>query len=607
MAGKGMAQLRAALAERGTRVALGGGLAVVLAAGLFVAGQHPGDGHRVLARGIRMKADVRAITSELEKQGVAYQLSDGGRTISVPEKMWDQAVRHVSREKLYPRSREQDVREVLDKSTGLTMLPDMQRLQRNRLQELEIARTISMYDSVEFARVHITQPRDAFYGREAAPVTASIFLELGLGRKLSADQVAAIKALVSHSVEGLSPMNITLCDSQGNDYSTTASHQTTAPVSPSAVRELELAQLVETVVLGKVTDHLRRLFEPETFAASVTAELEMTQVTVRPLARADASQAPRAGEDDPTKLAALSGPDTVSAQLKNVETRGRIRRLSISVLVDSRSLTSGQLDPALRQTVDEGIKAAVGFRPARGDTLSVLVAPFCKRPPAAPADRKEEERVRVTPMSVAAVAAAASPPSRPLEDGVRGQAAPRRLPGTPDSRAAGALGFVAEHFNVLWVSQVVFLVLMLTLLVRQLGAAGSGWREPATQAPEPCYPVRVDSVMGDAGAPAGQTSRPGAPVSRPGSPVARCVESLLKRKDRDVEGALARVDAETLVLALSRAAEPLRRAALARMPAERARELSGRIAAHGPVPLGQMERAQLHVADLLAEAPQKGV
>lgn len=595
-AAKLMQLFRALFAEHPTRVMLGGGVLTALAAALtMLAHTSASDGFRVLARGIRLKGDVKAITTELEKQGVSYQLSDGGRTISVPEGNFELASRQISKEKLYPRNREQDFREAMEKSSSLTMLPDMQRLQHQRIQEMEIARTISMYDSVEFARVHISQPHETmFRGPEAAPVTASIFLELSPGRKLSNDQVAAIKALVSHSVEGLSPSNITLCDSQGADYSTCGTRQTTAPVATNNLRELELAQLVETVVLGKVTDHMGRLFEPDTFAASVTAELEMSQVSMRPAAQAQNADLRGGGDGERTTMlrsgggeertTLLSPPDAVSAQLRSVESRGRIRRLSISVLVDSRSLTDGRLDPALRATVEAGIKAAVAFSSQRGDTLSVLAAPF----------------IRHRPNPGYAMVASVAPPraDRARDDAVqragsRAASAVREVGRAliPDSRASGALSFVAANFNVLWVSQVSILMFMLALLVRQLGGAGSG-----TRGEHSMYPVRLDQLL--------TSGVTGCTKSR--RPTARCLESLLSRADRDVEGALAQCDEDTLSVILRSGAESLRAAVLKRLPGERARELTERVAVTGPVPLGQVEQAQVRLADLLVAAPLKG-
>lgn len=562
--------LRQLLVEQPVRVLISGGLLTALVAALALMAHGPSsDGFRVLARGIRMKGDVKAITTELEKQGVPYQLSDGGRTISVPEQHFELASRQMSKEKLYPRTREQDLRDVMEKSGSLSMMPDMQRLQHQRLQELEIARTISMYDAVEFARVHISQPHETvFRGHDHAPVTASIFLELSPGRKLSSDQVAAIKSLVSHSVEGLSPVNITLCDSQGTDYSSCASRPTTAPVAAATVRELELAQMVETVVLGKVTDQMSRLFQPDTYAASVTAELEMTQVSVR-------AAVPLAQEGLGTmaqQVAYRPGADVAVAQMKNIETRGRIRRLSISVLVDSRSLPTGCLDPGLRTTVETGIKAAVGFSLQRGDALSVLAAPFVRQLASSAPKSLASEDAKVCQVSKRAAAVVRS--------------VGRAL--TPDSRATGALAFVAENFNVLWISQVLILIFMLTLLVNQVGGAGGG-----TRGEHGMYPVRVDQLLG------GQ-------CAKGRKPTARCLESLLSRADRDVEKALAQCDEHTLSVILRSGAESLRKAVLARLPAERAQELTERVAATGPVPLGIVEQAQVTLADLLVSAPPKG-
>ena len=88
----------------------------------------------------------------------------------------------------------------------------------NYIQALqgELTRTIEHLGSVDKARVHIVLPEDSLYKKNEKPATASILLMLAPETKLTQPEVKGIVNLVSHSVQGLAPENITIVDEQGN-------------------------------------------------------------------------------------------------------------------------------------------------------------------------------------------------------------------------------------------------------------------------------------------------------------------------------------------------------------------------------------------------------
>src|SRR5208337_3829813 len=105
--------------------------------------------------------------------------------------------------------------EIFDKNQlGVTEF--VQRLNYVRALQGEIARTIRQLAEVDQARVHIAIPeRTIFTEREEKP-TASIVLKFKAGRVLSQGQIGGIVHLVSSSVEGLSPEQVTVIDNMGN-------------------------------------------------------------------------------------------------------------------------------------------------------------------------------------------------------------------------------------------------------------------------------------------------------------------------------------------------------------------------------------------------------
>ena len=572
--------------------------------------------YRVLVRGIRPKSDVQAITCELEKRGVVYQLSEGGRTVSVPEEKHTEALDHLNRESLITRHQDQSLRDFVEKQPSIGLYPEIQKMQRLRLLEMDIARTIAMYDSVEYARVHITEPRETFFKNDATPVTASVFVDVAPGKQLSSDQVMTIKALVSHAVEGLSPMNITLCDSSGSDYSRPATRVVSAPVTPSLARELEFARLAEAILEEKVSEHLLRLFGPEAFAASVTVEMETTQSHVDAALAGPASGAmvcelvtENGGRKDSGGNAAGPIPGR-STRARGIETHARVRRLSVSILVDSRSLPDGKLSGSLQAVLQEDVKAAVGFSTTRGDSLSILAAPFHRsvsqgvrvHPSAGPVESPPTNRVRtegvllasVSAKNVGAAAGWAERSKRsacvvaghfPREtDGGLPAPSAKKIP--HPGAAAGAVSLVISNFQAFWAGQIIVLVFVLGVLVRHMGGPPGS----SLLGPERLYPVRLDQIL---------SVRPIRKIPVPP------LESYVGRQECDLSGALAGTDASSLVLVLRTATDPVRQMILSQLTPERSKEVAAMLATQGPVPLARVEEARRRLTELLAGSPAK--
>ena len=88
----------------------------------------------------------------------------------------------------------------------------------NYIQALqgELTRTIEQIAVVQKARVHIVLPEDSLYKKNEKPATASIMLMLQNDSVLRPEEVKGIVNLVAHSVQGLTPENITIVDEAGN-------------------------------------------------------------------------------------------------------------------------------------------------------------------------------------------------------------------------------------------------------------------------------------------------------------------------------------------------------------------------------------------------------
>ncbi|MBI4863349.1 MAG: hypothetical protein HY815_24250, partial [Candidatus Riflebacteria bacterium] len=271
------------------------------------------------------------------------------------------------------------------------------------------------------------------------------------------------------------------------------------------------------------------------------------------------------------------------------------------MLIDSRSLAKGDLEPSLRATLDADLKAAVGFSSRRGDTLSILAAPFhrqaCRPPsggdPAGSTGPAQDETLAVGAAPSRSGQAPAARNSRHHHGncaGSRAATAPEearsRSPGL--KLVAAAVSLVTANFNVVWVSQVLLFVLVLALFVKHMS--------PRDVRPEPSvddrsYPVRLEDVLSQ------KAGRP-----RPLPPP----ESFVGSRSLDLAGSLARADTETLVLVMKTAADPLKELIMSNLDPERAQQVAERVRVPRAVPVCRLEEARRRLSELFASAQVKG-
>ncbi len=79
----------------------------------------------------------------------------------------------------------------------------------------ELSRTITSIDGISAARVHIVTPQQRLFEKDQKEATAAIYIKAKRGAVISERQIRGIVHLVSKSVEGLNPENISIIDYEG--------------------------------------------------------------------------------------------------------------------------------------------------------------------------------------------------------------------------------------------------------------------------------------------------------------------------------------------------------------------------------------------------------
>src|SRR3954462_3559273 len=156
--------------------------------------------------------DASAIVDELNAEGVSHQLADGGSTIMVSN---DQVynLRLAMSGKGLPAG--QDTGYSLLDQQSITTSEFQQQVTYQRAVEGELAQTLEAIKGVNTAVVHIALPKDQVFVQDQGKPTASVLLDLAAGTNLSGEQISAVTNLVSSSIEGMDPADVTVADSSG--------------------------------------------------------------------------------------------------------------------------------------------------------------------------------------------------------------------------------------------------------------------------------------------------------------------------------------------------------------------------------------------------------
>lgn len=169
---------------------------------LAVAGAMAGCGGQELYRDIQER-EANEMVAVLMRAGIETSKAPGEKgtfTVQVPQSEFARAV-DVLRQNGLPREQYESLGTVFKKE-GFTSssLAERARLVFGISQEL--SHTISQFDGVVEARVHLALPEADPLTGAANPPSASVFVKYRQGFDLPS-QTAAIKALVTNSVEGL--------------------------------------------------------------------------------------------------------------------------------------------------------------------------------------------------------------------------------------------------------------------------------------------------------------------------------------------------------------------------------------------------------------------
>tara|TARA_R110001592_G_scaffold38315_2_gene126483 strand:- start:23434 stop:25149 length:1716 start_codon:yes stop_codon:yes gene_type:complete len=312
--------------------------------------------------------------------------------------------------------------EILDKEQGLGSSQFMESTRFKRGLEGELARSISSFNNIRHARVHLAIPKRSVFVRDTRHPTASVLVETSSSRPITREQVDAIVNLVAGSVAEMSKNDVTVVDQNGNLLSNNDETELDKMVS----KEFKYSRKLEDVLNKRINSLLTPIMGSERFRSEVSADIdftktESTEESYNPDAQVLRSEQtldeqrqtmaeggipgalanqPPANAQVPEQGGRAGAQDggvptnTRSQKTRNYEVdrtisytrhqQGNLKRLTVAVAIDDiRTITpdSGEVtytpwSEAELERLTLLVRNAVGFSASRGDSVNVINTPF---------------------------------------------------------------------------------------------------------------------------------------------------------------------------------------------------------------------------------------
>ena len=364
------------------------------------------------------QTDASEVVEKLKEKKIPYQLAANGTAVMVAQDTLYETRLALAGEGV-PKGGGGVGYEIFNQAQiGATEF--MQRINYQRAIQGELARTINQFKEVVSSRVHIVVPEETLFVKDQKKPSAAVVLQLKGNAKLSQPQVKSIVNLVSASVQGLEPEQVSVVDTTGRLLYDKKDEMAVAGLTEG---QMEFKRKLESDYVEKIQTLLDRVIGSGRTIAKVSADLNFNREqtveerfdpdssTIRSSQSTEENQqgqgARAAGSPDeqfkvtaPTVVAGQGqekytfnrANETLNYEINKinkqvVRTPGEVQRLSVAVVLDGRYEEKPGPDGKPQRTFtprpDEEmnrltalIRSAVGFNQTRGDVVQVTTMPF---------------------------------------------------------------------------------------------------------------------------------------------------------------------------------------------------------------------------------------
>ncbi|MEK9569355.1 MAG: flagellar basal-body MS-ring/collar protein FliF [Paracoccaceae bacterium] len=372
------------------------------------------------------EAEKSRVLTSLQNMGIEVQLDPVTGEILVPSSEYHQSRISLAAQGL-PEFSGSEMSNLDNLPLGISRSVEGVRLRQ--VQETELAKSITEISSIKAARVHLALPEKSVFVRDQTPPTASVFVNLKNGRSLDKTQILAITNLVSSSVPGMNPANVSIVDQFGNLLSN-------APDDPDqllADSQLEYRMKLENIYRNRIQSLVTPIVGSNNVNAQVNLEIDFTrrevsqeivdpeasatlseQSSLNVTAKKEAIGIPGAISNEPPQEAIVNQEQNQagaalnnaarddqekfetksSTELKNYENSKTfetvknpsniITRIDAALLIRDKKVIDPETQeisyqPVAQEVITELenlVKSALGIKLERGDTLTITSQPF---------------------------------------------------------------------------------------------------------------------------------------------------------------------------------------------------------------------------------------
>lgn len=220
------------------------------------------------------KDDAALVVEKLKESNIPYRLTGDGTTIMVPEAVVYDVRLSMAKEGI-PKGGHVGF-EIFDK-TEFGTTDFVQKINKTRAIQGELARTISAFDEVKTARVMIVLPEDSVFVEEIKKPSASILLELN--SDLDKEKVAAIAHLVASAIQDLTPKLVTIVDTAGRILFEGKSEEEQAKINAENLADAQYQYKVrfEENLTKRIQTMLERIVGKDKAIVRVTSEMDFSK------------------------------------------------------------------------------------------------------------------------------------------------------------------------------------------------------------------------------------------------------------------------------------------------------------------------------------------
>ena len=389
--------------RKGVKIAIGISLVTAIIALISLIAYFNSNKYQVLFNNLDPK-DSQVITAKLKEEKIETRVQ--GNKILVPKDKVDEL-----RLELAPNiSNGSHGYELMDEKNSFGMTDEEFKIEKVRMLQGELERTIKSFPQVESSKVLITPSKDSVFIKEDKPAKASVYLQLKNGESLKDDQVRAIASLISASAENLPKKNVEVVDqnlkllSRGlfedadssngmSASSSSVTKQQDLEKSYNDTLEKSVMKLLEPVVgegKAKVIVHASLDFNSNQKTQTIIDPNKVieSQHTLKDVVNGSGnsstvSESPvdnnmsnnivdknNKGTTQNIKEEQTTKYNLGKTEIKTISAPGEVKRLTASVVLD------GTLDQNTQDAIKNVVANAIGFKQDRGDEITIAAMNF---------------------------------------------------------------------------------------------------------------------------------------------------------------------------------------------------------------------------------------